>query len=398
MDVRIVLVAFSPSGGLFQFAFQLGEALARRGHDVRLVTGARPELSSRQRGFSVLGMLRTWHPQASTVEPPALRKARRTWRGVQYTFAWLQLLAALGRLRPDVVLFSEWRFPLDGAGVWLARRRLPHARLGMIAHEPRSLGEQRGQGLYRDGRVLTAALGAAWRRMDVCFALGEEARSEIIETWAPSAHVVVIPHGDEGIFLGDAITPVGETDPVILFFGTLTQYKGLDVLLDAFQLVRAEMASARLIIAGGVGADLDLAALRRRADGIPGTSLRPGYVPTPEVAGLVNAARVLAVPYLRASQSGVVHLAHTFHRPVVASRVGDIPAAVREGEDGWLVPPGDPGQLARALLVPLRDAGIAAAYGENAAERLRQGASWDAVVERMSPAFERCHQAAPAVS
>jgi hypothetical protein len=57
--LRITLVEFNPSGGLFQFAVQLGEALADRGHDVELVTGPDPELASRRPNFRVVAQLPT---------------------------------------------------------------------------------------------------------------------------------------------------------------------------------------------------------------------------------------------------------------------------------------------------------------------------------------------------
>lgn len=68
-----------------------------------------------------------------------------------------------------------------------------------------------------------------------------------------------------------------------------------------------------------------------------------------EVPGPVRAARVVVALYLRPSQSGVVHLALRHARPLVSTDVGDLAEAVRDGESGLLVPPGDVAALARAL-------------------------------------------------
>src|SRR3954447_25485816 len=93
--LKVVLVEFSPSGGLFQFAVQLGEGLAGRGHDVELVTGPRPELDSRVPGFRITPVLPTWHPNEGAGGPTWRRRARRVVRAVQYHAAWVVLLRHL---------------------------------------------------------------------------------------------------------------------------------------------------------------------------------------------------------------------------------------------------------------------------------------------------------------
>ena len=73
------------------------------------------------------------------------------------------------------------------------------------------------------------------------------------------------------------------------------------------------------------------------------------------------------------------HVAYTFARPVVATRVGDIPSVVRDGQTGLLVEPGDPAGLARAVVALLRDPDRAASFGAAGRASLQSGASWDTV-------------------
>lgn len=396
---HVILVEFPPSGGLFQFALQLGEGLSRRGHRVELLTGPRPELSSAEQGCVVRSVLPTWHPTAGADAPEWWRRIRRGVRAAQYVMAWLVLLLRLRSARPDVVLWSSWRFAIDGWGVRVARRLLPGAILGLVAHEPRPLTEQPGDdGLYRSSAVLDQALAGAYRSLDVAFVLGESARQVLSSTWPVRAPVVIIPHGDEGIFLRndhsapdtnaadagtdtgpDCSTPVDRSGPHVLFFGTITGYKGADELLACWQQVRAAVPTARLVLAGNVGADVDATALRRQVAGLDGVELRAGYVPVDQVPPLFADARVVALPYRRSSQSGVAHLAYTFGRPVVATAVGDIRSVVRDEETGLLVPPGDTAALAEALVRLLTDETLAARLGAAGREQLRTGASWDQV-------------------
>lgn len=385
---RIVFVEFSPSGGLFQFAAQLGEALAAQGHDVHLITGPRPELRSGHPDFHIHPELPTWHPMDTEVRSAALRKARRVLRAGQLVIAWLVLLARLRALRPDVVLWSTWRYSMDALGVVAAWRLLPQTTLGIVAHEPRLM--QRGDTTTaKNGPLLDRTLLAAWRRMEVVFVLGEEARTRCLESWHPAGPVFVIPHGDESALRGrDPVRPVAATAPVALFFGTWTAYKGIDVLLDSFAEVRRRVPDARLVLAGPV-ADVDLPALLDRAARVGAVTTRPGYVPADAVPELFAEARVVVTPYLRASQSGVIHLAYTFDRPVVASAVGDIPMVVRDGETGLLVSPGDPGALAAALVELLEDPDRAQRIGTAAGRWLATESSWDRVAQEVDAGIER---------
>ncbi len=376
---RIVFVEFAPSGGLFQFSVQLGEALARRGDEVEVITGPRPELDSRESGCRVTSVLPTWHPTAGSDAPEWWRRARRGVRAGQYVAGWLTVIAVLVARRPDVVVWSSWRFSIDGWGVLAVRKVLPAAVLALIAHEPRPLREQAGDGLYKDSD--SRALTAAHRALDVAYVLGESAREALVATWPLAAPVQVIPHGDEGVFGQASLGPVDETGPVALCFGTIRAYKGIDVLFKAWPEVLRQLPGARLVLAGAVNPDVDKEWLRESVARLAGVELHEGYVELEGVAAYFARARVVVLPYRRGSQSGVAHVAHTFGRPVVCTRVGDIPAVVHDGISGLVVPPGDVGGLAAALVRLLAEPEFALRLGSEGRRQLSLHASWDEVAE-----------------
>ncbi|WP_246228761.1 glycosyltransferase [Mycolicibacterium psychrotolerans] len=381
---RIAMVEFPPSGGLFQFSLQLGEALARSGSDVELITGPAPELSSREKGCRVRSLLPTWHPAAGSDTHRLWRRARRGLRAGRLVAAWMVLVVHLVRARPDVVMWSEWRFALDGWAVHLVRRVLPNAILALVAHEPRPLVEQPGQPeFYKNSSATSRGLATAHADLDVAFVLGEQAKKALTETWPIAAPVHVIPHGDESIFCSETIVAADTTGPVALSFGTITKYKGFDTLCDAWPKVRAQVPDAELVIAGAVSADVDEAALRTRVDDLAGVTLRAGYVPVADVASYFSRARCVVLPYKRSSQSGVAHLALTFSRPVVATHVGDIPNVVRDGQSGILVAPDDADGLAGAVIRLLTDAELAAQLGNTGNQALTASASWDHVAAQL---------------
>jgi len=396
--LEIAVVEFSPSGGLFHFALQMSEALAEAGHDVALITGADPELQPRVAGVRLVPVLPTWHPGATG--SPLRRKARRVVRLVRYLEAWRRVAAYVRRERPDVVQCAELRFAVDGVMVaWLTGRRGGPV-MADVVHEPRPHDQRSRTGaLHRQGPVLRRALGTAYRRLDAVFVLGERAAATMRATWPGVGRVTVIPHGDEGVLAGASATPPPPPDacpPRVLFFGTWTRYKGLDLLLDAFAEVRRRLPDAELVIAGAAAHDVDVDRLVARAAATGGVEVRAGYVPADAVAGLVGGSRVLVAPYLVASQSGVVHLAQTFSRPVVATDVGDLADAVRHRETGLLVPPGDAAALADALEAVLRDPTDATRMGRNGRRRLTDEGSWDRVAARVTPVYEELVSAARA--
>lgn len=399
----IVLVEFSPSGGLFQFAVQLGDALAAAGHPVELITGPDPELAPTEAGFRIRPVLPTWHPAADRAPASTPRRvARRAGRAGRLVLAWSVLAGQLLRIRPRAVLWSYWRFTFEPLFVVLIARLLGAGRgsgaagpvLGIVAHEPLPKSDARDTSTPKDGVLLQRAFAAAWRRMHVVFTLGERTRQVVLDHWQPAGPVHVIPHGDERALLGGPVPPVADTGPEVLFFGSWTSYKGIDVLLEAFALVRARLPAARLVLAGDVSADLDLPAVLARAAQIGGVAARPGYLPVAEVPAVLGRARVVAVPYVRASQSGVAHLAYTFGRPVVGTDVGDLPAVVRDGETGLVVPPADPAALAEALLALLVDPARAAELGTAGQRSLR--ANWRTAAHVVGAAVDAAAAGLPA--
>jgi glycosyltransferase involved in cell wall biosynthesis len=107
------------------------------------------------------------------------------------------------------------------------------------------------------------------------------------------------------------------------------------------------------------------------------------YVPIGDVAPTFARARVVATPYLTGYQSGVIHLAATMGRAVVASDVGDLPNAVADGVTGRVVPARDVTGLAGALEEIVADPELAARMGQAARRAVLDGSSWERVAGRV---------------
>jgi glycosyltransferase involved in cell wall biosynthesis len=379
--MRLALVESAPRGGLLHYAAQLAAALGERGHDVQLITA---------RGHELPGPLE--HATVRAVLPAAISTPTEPPTGLRYQLRRAGILARL--LRASLRTFREaMRGSYDfvvlvddlsvtpaalGALALTLPRRGP--LIAAVCHEPRPRSRRPGRDLYVGG-TLARVLTRVYPRLDVVFVHGERSRREFEQAWPP-AHASVIPHGDERLVASEP-GPMPDEER-ILFFGEWRRAKGLHELMSAFDELVEHRSGARLTIAGTPTPDVDPNTVRAwaRAHGERVTVI-DHYVPLEDVPDLFSAARVVAAPYLAGSQSGVVHLAMTMGRPVVATDVGELPEAVVDGETGRIVPAADGAALARALEEVLRDPSLAARWGEAGRRRVIEEFGWERVAERV---------------
>jgi glycosyltransferase involved in cell wall biosynthesis len=216
--------------------------------------------------------------------------------------------------------------------------------------------------------------------MDAVVALSEFGRERLVAAGVDAARTRVIPHGaidyltrqPDEIPLPEGLASV--TDPVILFFGLIRPYKGVDVLLDAF----GSLSGAELWIVGRpLGMSVD--SLRDRAERAPGTvRIVPRFVSDRELPAYFRRADVVALPYRAAEQSGVLYTALAFGKPIVMSDVGGFAEVARTGA-GSLVPPGDADALAERLSELLASPGERERLASAAAAAAAGPYSWERV-------------------
>jgi glycosyltransferase involved in cell wall biosynthesis len=146
---------------------------------------------------------------------------------------------------------------------------------------------------------------------------------------------------------------LNESDPVLLFFGNIAPYKGVEHLVEALAIVVRTLPHCRLVIAGRPkGSEQYWASIERRIDslGIAANVVRRiEYVPDAETEIYFKSADVLVLPYLRVFQSGVLVLGYNFGLPVIATDVSSLKDDVLEGETGVICNPANPTSLAQAI-------------------------------------------------
>jgi glycosyltransferase involved in cell wall biosynthesis len=198
------------------------------------------------------------------------------------------------------------------------------------------------------------------------------------------------PHRDDRVRLTEHGTIlVGE--PVVepaapdagfsaLMFGRMEAYKGLDVLLAATRKLADGGISYGLDLAGS-GPELDRLAPEFRT--LPGVRVEQGYISSADLIGKMHAADCVVLPYLSATQSGVLAAAMGNGRFVIASRVGGIPDLVEHGKNGLLVEPGDAEGLAEALRSVATDQALRQRLRDGARQTAADRLGWQTIAHRM---------------
>jgi glycosyltransferase involved in cell wall biosynthesis len=189
----------------------------------------------------------------------------------------------------------------------------------------------------------------------------------------PANRISVVPL----VECGDATAAlnVEEAGHEILFYGRIWKYKGLEYLIRAQPLIARRIPEAKIVIAGH---GEDFARYRSLMADPKRFEVHNEYVPEDKQAELFRRASVVALPYIEATQSGVIPLAYTFGKPVVATTVGGLPSQVDDGRTGFLVPPRDVEALADKIVLLLQDRALRHRLGANGREKLVQ--QWSAGV------------------
>ncbi len=177
------------------------------------------------------------------------------------------------------------------------------------------------------------------------------------------------------------ILGIAEDEKVMLFFGFVRKYKGLDYLIKAMSIIKERIDKCRLLIVGDFGDDKE-----DYIKGIHDNNLEDvvdvydGYIPDREVEKFFAACDIVVLPYISATQSGIVQIAYGFDKPVIATCVGGLPDVISDGITGFLVEPKDPDALGEAAIRLL--SGELSEFETNVRKEADRF-SWDRMVENI---------------
>jgi glycosyltransferase involved in cell wall biosynthesis len=216
----------------------------------------------------------------------------------------------------------------------------------------------------KDSAFNRFTLRVQYRLADHLFVHTEKMKEELIDEFgAQAGRISVIPLGINNFAPQTNLTSaeakrrlgIRTDEKAILFFGRITPYKGLEMLVEAFQKSLPSADTYRLMIAGRPEEATEAGywfPIREalRADVQKGrVLLRAEHIPDAETEVYFKAADVLVLPYRDIYQSGILFLGYSFGLPALAANVGSLKEEMVEGRTGFLFQPEDPADLAAAI-------------------------------------------------
>ena len=265
-------------------------------------------------------------------------------------FNWIKIGNRLKKERPDIIIVRFW-IPLMGPALGTILRRVRknmvrpahHTKIiciadNVIPHEKR----------FGDMSFTKYFL----KSCDTFITMSEKVMDDLRLfqkihriRWTKPARLVSHPLYDN---FGDIISKsdarmhlnLPENEKIILFFGFIRKYKGLDLLFEAMADERIKKAGIRLLVAGEYYEDEKSYKKQIEKLGIKDQLiLKTDFIPDSEVKYYLCAADAVIQPYRNATQSGVTPLAYHFEKPMVVTNVGGLPSLVPDGKVGLVVEP-----------------------------------------------------------
>lgn len=259
-------------------------------------------------------------------------------------FNWLSIGNKLKRLRPDVIVVRFW-IPFMGLALGTILRRVrknKHTKIiaitdNVIPHEKRPFDQ-----------LFTRYF---LKSCDAFITMSEKVMHDLrqFEKNKPAQQALhpLYDNFGEPISKEDARKKLGinASEKIILFFGFIRKYKGLDLLLEAMKILQG--SGIKLLIAGEFYEDrkpydTQIASIKDNL------ILHTDFIPDSEVKYYLCAADVVVQPYRDATQSGVTPLAYHFERPMIVTNVGGLPALVPHEKAGLVVQP-NPDAIAQGI-------------------------------------------------
>lgn len=337
LHIVIVGTAYPFRGGLATFNQRLAQQFQAEGHRVEIIT-----FTTQYPSFLFPGKT-----QYSTEQPPVDLTIRRAVNSCN-PFTWYKVGRQLCKAKPDLVICCYWMAFFAPAYATIERlvSRNGHTRCialvhNMIPHEPSVLDKLFAPVFVRNTDGFVALSQSVLSDID---RLGGQQKPK---TFSPHP---IYDHYGERMDKNAACKALGlEPHDYMLFFGLVRAYKGLDLLIEAFALVKDDLPDLRLLVAGEFYEDEEQYRKQIHDTGLDERIIiRNEFVPDADLCKYFGAASLIVQPYKSATQSGVTQVAFHFEKPMLVTNVGGLGEIVHHGQMGYAVPP-DAKEIAAAI-------------------------------------------------
>jgi alpha-maltose-1-phosphate synthase len=346
--MKIMTITFSMYGGMIHYISQFTDALSKK-EDVVIIAPFGVERKNFTKNVKIIEL-----PLGHTIKTFFINTLIFTRP--------LKFLNTIHKEKPDIIHFNECH-------LW-SSLFLPFLTKIPIITTIHDVKPHIGSRKY--DQIIAQRIHAKFS--DCLFVHGEKARKEL----KIHKKCFVIPHGDYSFFLKYSCKEINEEKDTILFFGRIEDYKGLEYLIRSIAIILINFPDIKLIIAG-TG---DFRKYTNMIFDNKHFEVHNRYIAEEEIPVFFNRAKIIILPYIEATQSGIVPIAYAFKKPVVVTDVGSIPEVVDDGKTGFIIPPKDSELLAEAIIKLLKNDKLRKEMGENAYNKMKEELSWDKIAEK----------------
>lgn len=260
---------------------------------------------------------------------------------------WLSAARKIRKDDPELVIFQWWH-PYFVPCFWslcklLRKRKVLFICHNVFPHERFPMDRFLAKLMLRQGDYFIAQ-----SRMDAEDLLSVKSDASYVVTPHPTYNAFKI----KNLSMKEArqILKIQDQTKTLLFFGFVREYKGLKYLLQAMPEIREKVSDTQLWIVGDFGSDKDeYMKLIRELDIGEQIKVVGGYIADTEVEKYFAASDLVVLPYISATQSGIVQIAYGLERPVLVTDVGGLPDVVTDRKTGYVVEPQSPHAIAEAV-------------------------------------------------
>jgi glycosyltransferase involved in cell wall biosynthesis len=338
MKIIIVGTAHPYRGGLAAFNERLAEEFVREGHEVEIQT-----FTLQYPKFLFPGKT-----QFSSDPAPKRLEIIRKINSIN-PLNWLKAGKEIRRKNPDALIFCYWMSffaPCFGTIAKIVGKNSKIKRIAlihnMIPHEPNFLDK------FLPNYFV--------KYIDKFVTLSKSVINDVNLFDKKNKPKVCSPHpiyDNYGERLSKQIARkylnINENERVVLFFGFIRRYKGLDLLLDAFANQKVRDLNLKLLVTGEFYEDAETYYRKIKDLHIENqVILHTDYIADNKVKYYFCAADIVAQPYRAATQSGISQIAYHFEKPMLVTRIGGLPEIVPDGEVGYVIQP-QSDEIAEAL-------------------------------------------------
>jgi len=360
--------AYPHRGGIAHFNTLLFRTLQKRGHKVHMISFTRQYPSIFFPGKT----------QFEAKENPDLDIGAEPMLDSIGPISWFRVARRVREINPDLIIFKYWMPFFAPAFGTIARRAKARRNTKVLFICDNIIPHERRPG----DRLLTRW---AISSVDYFIVMSDAVKNDLLQ-FLPNANYRLVQHPVYEIFgktydKSEARSALNlpPDQRIVLFFGYIRRYKGLHVLLDAMAKLEPDL-NVKLLVAGEFYDDRE--SYFRKIDELKLADrviVADRYIPNEEVGLYYAAADVVALPYISATQSGIVQICYHYNKPVIATNVGGLPEVVHDGETGFVVPANDANAFADAIR-RFYNEDREKEFSENVA-RAKEQFSWDRMAE-----------------